>query len=175
MIIFLIGYRCTGKTSVGKALAEAIGWTAVDADTMLVEENGISIAEIVSSQGWDSFRAKEKDVLKKLCALDKHVIATGGGVILDKDNVRRMNKCGTVIWLKAEPETIKKRIVQDQTTEEFRPSLTSKGLLDEIEEMLSDRNPIYEAAMDYLVDTDNKDIKDICSIIQDRLNKMGIL
>ncbi|MEA3427736.1 MAG: shikimate kinase [Thermodesulfobacteriota bacterium] len=169
MNIFLIGYRCTGKTSVGKSLAWTLGWSFIDADLELVDKYGMTITEIVSKEGWSSFREKEKAVVKRLSVLDKHVVATGGGVILDIENVEQMKKSGTIIWLKAMPETIKERILQDQNTEELRPSLTSKGLVEEIEETLLDRKPLYESAMDFSVDTDNRSIEDICGRIIGKL------
>ena len=169
MNIFLIGYRCTGKTCVGKSLARILGWSFIDADLELVDKHGMTISEIVSKEGWSSFREKEKAIVKRLSVLDKHVVATGGGVILDIENVEQMKKSGTIIWLKAVPETIKERILQDQNTEELRPSLTSKGLVEEIEETLLDRKPLYESAMDFSVDTDNRSIDDICSEIMGKL------
>ena len=169
MNIFLIGYRCTGKTCVGKSLARVLGWSFIDADLELVDKHGMTISEIVSKEGWSSFREKEKAIVKRLSVLDKHVVATGGGVILDIENVEQMKKSGTIIWLKATPETIKERILQDQNTEELRPSLTSKGLVEEIEETLLDRKPLYESAMDFSVDTDNRSIDDICSKIMEKL------
>ncbi len=165
MNIFLIGYRCTGKTCVGKSLAQALGWSFIDADLELVDKHGMTISEIVSKEGWSSFREKEKAIVKRLSILDKHVVATGGGVILDIENVEQMKKSGTIIWLKATPETIKERILQDRNTEELRPSLTSKGLVEEIEETLLDRKPLYESAMAFSVDTDDRSIEDICGRI----------
>ena len=172
MNIYLIGYRCTGKTSVGKSLAKKIGWVFLDADIELVNEHGITISEIVATEGWESFRKKEKDVLKRLSSLDKHVIATGGGAILDEENVINMKKSGISIWLRATPETVKDRILKDETTEDSRPSLTSKGLMEEIEETLIYRKPFYEKAMDFFVDTDNLDIENVCLSIQKKLNDM---
>ena len=175
MNIYLIGYRCTGKSSVGKSLAKILGWSFIDADIELVKEHGMTISEIVATQGWESFRKKEKAVIKKLSSLDKHVIATGGGAILDEENVKNMKKSGVSIWLRANPETVKDRILKDETTEDLRPSLTSKGLMEEIEETLIYRNPFYEKAMDFFVDTDNLDIENVCLIIQKKLNTMDAL
>lgn len=165
MIIFLIGYRCTGKTSVGKALAEKLKLPFVDADMLLVEEYGETISAMVAREGWQPFRDKESLILAKICATGDQVVATGGGVILDKKNVSLMKKSGTSVWLRAAPEIIKKRIVQDEKTEDSRPSLTSKGLLEEIEHTLFERNPLYEDTMDFYVDTDEKKIEEICDII----------
>jgi shikimate kinase len=170
MIIYLIGYRCTGKTSVGKRLAKKFGWPFVDADLALVEKYQTTISEIVSTQGWDSFRDKETDVLKTLSNLDNHVIATGGGVILKKENVECMKKRGVIIWLKANRENIKKRMLEDQNTQDQRPSLTSKKLDDEIKETLLSRNPLYEEAMEFSVDTDDLSVDGVCETIIQRLD-----
>jgi shikimate kinase len=175
MNIYLIGYRCTGKSSVGKSLAKILGWSFLDADVELVKEYKITISEIVATQGWESFRKKEKDVLKRLSSLDKHVIATGGGAILDEENVTNIKKSGISIWLRATPETVKNRILKDETTEDSRPSLTSKGLMEEIEETLIYRNPFYEKAMDFFLDTDNIDIEDVCLAVQNKIHDMGAL
>ena len=173
MNIYLIGYRCTGKSSVGKSLAKKFGWQFLDADIELVKEHGMTISEIVATQGWESFRKKEKNVIKRLSSLDEHVIATGGGAILDEENVRNMKKSGVSIWLRATPETVKNRILKDEITEDSRPSLTSKGLIEEIEETLIYRNPFYEKAMDFYVDTDNIDIENVCLAVQKKLSKTG--
>ena len=170
MNIFLIGYRCTGKTSVGESLATTLRWSFVDADSRLVEEYGMTIKEIVAAQGWESFRKKERAVLKGLCIMDQQVVASGGGVVLNNDNVTDMKKNGVLIWLRATPETIKKRIVQDEKTEDQRPSLTAKGLIEEIEETLLNRNPLYENAMNFFVDTDSLSIDEICSIVVKKIN-----
>ncbi|OEU67916.1 MAG: hypothetical protein BBJ57_12100 [Desulfobacterales bacterium PC51MH44] len=169
MNIFLIGYRCTGKTSVGRALAKSLGRPFFDADAELVEEQGLNISEIVSQQGWDAFREMEKAIIKKVCALDDFVVATGGGVVLNDENVKNMKKSGVLVWLKATPGTIKKRILQDNNTKDFRPALTLKGSVEEIEETLLFRNPYYENAMDFYVDTDYFGIDEVCSAIIKKL------
>ncbi len=169
MIIFLTGYRCTGKTSVGRALAARLKLPFADADFLLVEEYGMSISEMVDKEGWAAFREKESRILAKICRMGDQVVATGGGVILDKKNVSLIKASGICVWLRAGAETIKERIVQDEKTEDSRPSLTNRGLLDEIEDTLSERNPLYEDAMDFSVDTDEKQIEEICGIIIDRL------
>ncbi len=170
MNIYLIGYRCTGKTSVGKLLAERLGWHFIDADSALVEKYQMTIADMVSSQGWDSFREKEALILKKLSVRNKQVVATGGGVILKDENVDCMKKSGITVWLRATHETIKERMLGDQNTADQRPSLTSKALDDEICETLSSRKALYDGAMNFFVDTDNVLIEAICDTIIGELN-----
>lgn len=165
MNIYLTGYRCTGKTTVGERLGKLLGWQTVDADRMLVETAGISIADIVANQGWDAFREMEKAVITRIGRLDRHVVATGGGAVLIPDNVACMKATGLVIWLKARPETIHDRLASDDKTSGQRPSLTESGLFAEIEDVLRFRTPLYESAMDVYIDTDGKDVTEICQII----------
>jgi len=173
--IFLIGYRCTGKTSVGKTLAAAIGWGFIDADAELVKDCGLTINAIVEKHGWPFFREKERVVIKKVCALGMHVVATGGGAVLASENVTFMKKNGVAIWLRATPETIRKRILCDKNTKDLRPALTSKGLIEEIKDVLARRNPYYQTAMDFFVDTDGIGIDEVCGCVLGELTEMGIV
>lgn len=171
MNIYLIGYRCTGKTSVGKTLAEMTDMLFFDTDLDLVKEEGMDISEIIELSGWDVFRNMEKTIIKKVCSKTGFVVATGGGAVLDKENVDLMKSSGTLIWLRASTETIKKRMFKDPATKDFRPPLTSKGSIDEIEETVTSRNPYYKEAMDFYVDTDSKSISEICDSIIKELNR----
>ena len=165
MNIFLIGYRCTGKTSVGNALSIKLGLTFVDADERLMENESKTIAEMVSERGWDYFRQLEKEIIKSICALDGQVIATGGGAILDPDNVAATKNRGRLIWLRAEPETIRKRMLKDDLTADQRPALTTQGAANEIASTLKDRTPYYQTAMDFSIDTDGRSVENICEMI----------
>ena len=160
--IYLIGYRCTGKSVVGRALADALGRPFIDADDEMVRTHGMTIQHIVRAQGWEGFRKKEAHVLERISSLQGHVIATGGGVVLSPDNVSRMKQSGTVVWLRATPETIRQRLDGDTKTEQLRPSLTSKGVEDEVEEVLKHREPLYADAAHYAIDTDDNDVETIC-------------
>jgi len=167
--LFLIGYRCTGKSSVGRSLSEKLGRQFIDTDSLLVIEQQISINEIVGAHGWEGFRQMEHTVLKKVCTADEQVVATGGGIVLNEDNVMLMQKSGRIIWLKATPETIKTRMLQDKDTQAFRPALTLDDSISEIEETLSAREHLYKSATDQFVDTDDLTNRAITDIIIDRL------
>ena len=163
-LLFLIGYRATGKTSVGKKLAEAIKWNFVDTDTLIVEKNGKSIKNIVDEKGWDYFRKEEAMVLKEVCSLKNSVVATGGGVVLLKENVDIMKKNGLIILLKAKFETIKSRIEKDDTSNQNRPPLKQALALDlEIKETLKKREPIYKSLSDISFSTDDLSVSEIVS------------
>jgi len=161
MNLFLIGYRCTGKTTVGKSVAEIINWSFVDADSMLVKDCGINIKDIVDTEGWESFRHKESSMLKQICMKKRQVVSTGGGVVLDADNVRTMQACGIIIGLGATAQTIRQRMLQDINTANFRPALTGKGLIEEIKDVLSKRTPCYESASDFFIHTDGIPVAEI--------------
>ncbi len=165
MNIFLIGYRGSGKTAVGNSLSDIIEWPFIDTDFKVVEEEGMTISEIVDKKGWDYFREKESAVLKKVCAQDKQIVATGGGVILNEENVINMKNNGKIVWLKVNFATVKNRILIDSKTKDFRPSLTAKELDEEIKETLLLRKPYYEKAMDFYIDTDNLDIDGVCKAV----------
>ena len=171
MNLFLIGYRCTGKTTIAQAVAQAIDWSFVDADTRLVRECGKPIKEIVDTEGWEAFRRMERSTLKQICTKDRQVVATGGGVVLDKANIKAMKTSGMVVWLGASAGTIQKRMLQDKNTGNFRPALTDKGRIEEIEDMLLKRKPYYESASDFSIHTDDVPLSEITQTIIEKLNE----
>ncbi len=163
MNIVLIGYRGTGKSSVGKLLAERSGRTLVSTDAEVVRRAGRSIPEIVAQHGWDHFRDLETDVCRDLAGKTDLIIDTGGGAILRKDNVDRLKAGGVLVWLTAEVPTISRRIGGDTQ----RPSLTgAKSFVEEIEEVLRARTPIYRAAADHVIETDGKTVEEIADAVQ---------
>jgi len=165
MNIILIGYRCSGKTSVGKRLARELAWEFVDTDDWLMEKAGRSVRNIVEGDGWEGFRQMEKDAILAVCGRKNAVIATGGGAVLDPANVAAMEKSGRVVWLKVSPQIVRQRMIRDENTDDLRPALTSKGLYDEIVDVLKERAPLYEQAMDISIDTDDKGIEEIVDLI----------
>jgi len=172
--IFLVGYRCTGKTSVGLLLAKKTGWPFVDTDSEVASLYHMPISEIIRTHGWDSFRDVEHRVIQRTCADDRQIVATGGGAVLDPKNIEEMKRTGVTIWLKARPETIKKRLLADTGSNDLRPALTPKGTIEEVEEILFSRTRYYEAAKDFTIDTDGRGTDDVCRLILDRLAEYGL-
>jgi shikimate kinase len=162
MNIVLIGYRGTGKSSVGQLLAERLGRRLVSTDADVVRRAGRSIPEIVAQSGWDHFRDLESDVCRELAGQDGLVIDTGGGAVLRQQNVAALKTNGRLVWLRAEVPTIVARIGGDNQ----RPSLTgTKSFTDEVEDVLRERTPIYAAAADRTVATDGRSIADLAEAI----------
>jgi shikimate kinase len=168
--IYLIGYRCTGKTTLGKALARKLDRPFIDMDDAVVMDTGCSIRQMVARNGWPFFRAEEKKMLQAIAGKDHYVVGTGGGVVQDADNIAVMRASGSVVWLRCRPETISRLMAKDQRSADYRPALTDKGLLEEIQETLATREPLYRAAMDVDVETDDFDIHRLCQEIIEKLN-----
>jgi shikimate kinase len=162
MNIVLIGYRGTGKSTVGRLLAARLGRELVSTDAEIVKRAQRTIPEIVAQQGWDYFRDLESDVCKEFAGRDQLVIDTGGGAILRAKNVEALKKNGTVFWLTASIETITKRIGGDNQ----RPSLTgTKSFVDEIQDVLQERTPKYQAAADHILVTDDRSINQLIETV----------
>lgn len=162
MNIVLIGYRGTGKSTIGKVLAARLGWPLVSTDAEIVRRAGRSVPEIVAQHGWEYFRDLESTVCRELSAQDRLIIDTGGGAILRQENVAYLKKNGTLFWLTASIETIASRIGRDTQ----RPSLTgTKSFVEEIEEVLTVRTPKYRDAADHIVPTDGCTINQVVETI----------
>ena len=165
MNIILIGYRGTGKSSVGKGLAEKLQLPFYDTDDLVEAAGGHSIREIVAESGWPFFRELEKKVVRELAGRPEGVVATGGGAVMDKGNADILKKMGTLIWLVADAETIAERILNDSHSSEKRPALTAKDVCRETEDILKERTPVYSRLADFSVDTEGKCVDEIVSEI----------
>ncbi|MEQ5400999.1 shikimate kinase AroL [Providencia rettgeri] len=149
-MFYIIGPRGSGKTTIGKKFAESKGYQFVDTDKLILEKAGKSIAEIVEQHGWDYFRQLETDVLKSITQSDM-IVSTGGGLVLAEENQQIMRNSGTVIYLNTHPEVLAKRLAAEPQADQ-RPSLTGKSLVEEIEEVMQQREPIYRATAHHIID-----------------------
>lgn len=175
MNIVLIGYRCAGKTVVGKRLASRMERRFVDTDDLIESEKG-QISDIVKSHGWDYFRALEKRMIERVSKEDNLVIALGGGAVLDPDNIVHLERNGLIIWLKADREVLRKRMDQDPRTIVSRPTLTGKGAIEELEEMIAYRDPFYDKASKIQLDTSALNaeavVESILTVLQERMGRI---
>jgi shikimate kinase len=171
MNIVLIGYRCSGKTVVGKILASELGKAFLDTDALIEERSGRSIETMISTKGWDPFRETEKRLVEEVSRKNNLVIATGGGIVMEEENVKNLKQNGWVVWLKGKPEVLKERMAKEQGSGRVRPSLTGVDPLEEIREVLNAREPFYERAGDLVVDTSTLSIRDAADLIIENLPK----
>lgn len=160
--IVLIGYMGCGKSTVGRKAAKALGYTFLDTDSLIEKEEGMTIAKLFEEKGEDYFRNKETEVIKRLIDGEKgNIVATGGGLPMKEENRPLLTELGTVIYLKAENETLVKRLSNDKV----RPLLKNVNLQEKIETMLAIRGPVYEACADVVLQADKMSFYEIiCQI-----------
>jgi shikimate kinase len=153
--IVLTGFRATGKSTVGKIVAEQLGYTFLDTDIELCRQLGASVAEIVAFHGWPFFRQAEAELLHRLSFQTHQVIATGGGAIEHQQQWRLLRRESFVVWLDADVATIQARITSDPLSAAQRPALPTacKTLEDEIVLLLQRRAPLYASGSDVRFDT----------------------
>jgi shikimate kinase len=172
-LLFLIGYRGTGKTTLGRPLAERLGWDFVDADVFLEAKYRKTIRVMFADEGEAAFRDKESTVLRELCNAERCVIATGGGIILREENRRLLRESGLVVWLMADVPTIAERMEADPTSAERRPNLTIGGTV-EIEDALRIREPLYRQCADLEIATTGRSPEALIEAILTRWNSSNI-
>jgi shikimate kinase len=161
MLLTLIGYRATGKTTLARLLADRMGCDWIDADVEIECRAGKSIARIFAQDGEPAFRDLEARVIADLCRRRQLILAAGGGAPLRPESREAMRAGGKVVWLKAPPTTIHARMSGDQTTAARRPNLTNQGGLEEIVQVLTRREPIYRQTAHLEVDTEGKNPAEI--------------
>ena len=169
MNIYLIGYRCTGKTTIGKILADRLHHDFLDMAQTIEQQTGASISKLVHTHGWAYFRQIEKEILLKTREMKDTVVSTGGGIVTDPENLIFLNKNGYTIWLDADMETILSRLNSDPSTCSSRPSLTDKNLIQETEELLDLRRPLYAEAAHLKIETGLHTPREIVTLIERRL------
>lgn len=153
-VITLVGYRGTGKTTVAAALAARLGCEWVDADVVLEERVGTSIAALVRERGETTFRDEESIILAELLASCAGVLATGGGAVLRPLNRERLRAHGRpIVWLTASCAVIRRRLAADPHTASRRPALAGADPLDEIDSTVAHRAPLYREVADAMIDT----------------------
>ncbi len=163
--IVLIGMMGAGKTSVGRALAERLGYPYLDSDEQVERNTGRTVPEILETDGEDAFRAEEKKALAEAVASDGPlVVSVAGGAVLDPDNRRELRKAGAVIWLRAEVATLVDRVGEG----EGRPLLAS-DVEGNLRRLYEQRRPIYDELADVIVDVDHLGASEIVDRIVSEL------
>ena len=164
--IALIGFMGTGKTAVGKALAEKLGRSFIELDSLIEQKAGMSIPEIFQQDGEIAFRELEIEVTNEVSKDKNLVIACGGGIVLNKVNIERLRKSARMVYLTASPGVILKRVANEEGQ---RPLLEVDNPTLTIREMLSFRKPFYERAADIKIDTSKLDINAVSEQIISKL------
>lgn len=171
MNVVLIGYRGTGKTTVARLLADRLGLTAVDADDLIERAAGCTIREIFERGGEVEFRRIEESVLAETAHSDGIVLAAGGGAVLRETNRTVLRGLGSVVWLTADVETILARTQGDEITAARRPNLTVTGGREEVERLLIEREPLYRACGDFVIDTTGQSPREVADQIERHLRE----
>ncbi|MFC1843840.1 shikimate kinase [Thermodesulfobacteriota bacterium] len=169
--VILTGYRATGKTSIGKILADLLGFDFIDTDLAIEKRQGESIAELVGRGGWDLFRRHEEEMLLDLAKRKHIVIATGGGSVMHENAWKKLRKNALSVWLTADIKTICQRLAADNCTDDQRLPLTEMGTTDEISMVLNERWPLYKKSSDLTINTEGKNPEEVAEIIATECKK----
>lgn len=158
MHVYLIGYRGSGKTTVGKMVAQRLGWRFWDTDESIEAEAGRTIAEIFKNDGESKFRELEQVAIERIGELssDPAVVALGGGAVLKEENRCVLVATGHRVWLSGSPKQLYERISSDERSTSMRPNLTDSGGYAEVEAVLAEREPIYRGLASLNINTDGK-------------------
>lgn len=168
--LFLVGLRGSGKSTVGRKAAQALGRTFVDTDELIEAKAGTTIAEYVAANGWDAFRQLESQVLEAVCARSGQLVATGGGIVLSQANRDRLESCGKVFYLLASLKTLQARLQADPGADQ-RPALTNLPANDEMRQMLVERDPLYMQVADFILPAELP----VDELVQDMADKVKLL
>jgi shikimate kinase len=166
--IALIGFMGSGKTAVGRILAEKLNKRFVELDGLIEQKAGKSIPQIFAQDGETAFRQLEIELTKEVAESKNQVIACGGGIVLNKINIDRLKDEAVIVYLTASPAVILKRTSADKNE---RPLLLSSNKTVTIGELLRFRKPFYERAADITIDTSKLDTNTVADEIIARLKR----
>lgn len=164
--IVIIGFRATGKSTIGKMLAEQLDWTYISTDKLVEDRANKSIADIVKDSGWEKFRDMEHKVILSASELTETVIDCGGGVVEDHSNMNYLKSESLIIWIDAKINDILNRISEDR---HVRPLLTQDDMESDIKINYKDRQPLYEKYGDFCFSSSESSPEEICRLIQKQL------
>jgi len=166
--IALIGFMGAGKSAVGRALAAKLDMEFVDLDSLIEKKAGRSIAEIFARDGEAAFRSMEAETTAQVAGKEKKVIACGGGIVLEQNNIDIIKKSSIIVYLAAEPAVLLRRVLNGK---ERRPLLEVADPAAAIDGLLKYRRPLYEKAADIIIDTSQLDIAGAAGKINEELVK----
>lgn len=158
--IVLCGFMGSGKSTVGKLLCEKTGMRLIDTDTYIEQKEGMTISDIFAQKGEEYFRSAELEVCKELSGMKNCIISTGGGTLLKECNVKEIKKGGIVYFLDVSPSAVLSRLQFDTT----RPLLQREDKEQAVNDLLSQRMPLYKKAADHIINAEETPLK-ICAKI----------
>mgnify|MGYP001302773205 CR=1 FL=1 len=161
MRLALVGLPGCGKSTIGRQLAHRLALSYVDSDTEIEAELGMPIRAYFEKHGEAAFRDVEQAVLRQLCERDDLVLATGGGAVLRPDNRKVLKHACTVVYLRASPEDLWRRLRHDTK----RPLLQVPDGLARLQSLAREREPLYQEIADVVVDTGRPSVRNITNII----------
>ncbi len=166
--IAIIGFMGSGKSSTGRLLARLTGKTLRDTDSLIIKKTGKSVNRIFTEEGEPAFRRLESQVISQVAREEGSVIACGGGVVLDEDNMLILKKRAWVVYLRASAGSILKRLSSGRNR---RPLLRGADRASTVRSLLEYRKPIYEKWADIIIDTDGRNTGDIAAEILTRIRQ----
>ncbi|MEJ8837941.1 shikimate kinase [Ramlibacter sp. AN1133] len=169
MTITLVGMPGSGKTTVGRQLARRLGLPFFDSDHVIEERLGCSIREYFAREGEAAFRDLEQQVLAQLAQGPAAVIATGGGAVLREANRECLRAAGPVVYLRSTPEELYRRLRHDTT----RPLLQVADPLARLRELYAQRDPLYQQAAHYRIETGRPSVPRLVNMILMQLELDG--
>ena len=169
--IFLIGPMGAGKTTVGRLLAQKLSLTFIDSDHEIEDHTGVDIPLIFEKEGEEGFRRREADIINELCQRKNIVLATGGGAVIKEENRKNLINHGLVIYLQADIKHLLHRTRKDRN----RPLLQGPNPEQKLREIMQQREPLYQQAADYVIDTGKYSVQAIINQILELQKKQNLL
>ena len=165
--IFLVGPMGAGKSTIGRQLAQSLGYEFQDSDHEIQRRTGVDIATIFEFEGEEGFRNRERTVIEELAQQDNIVLATGGGAVMVAENRQQLAARGLVIYLHCSPEQQYSRTARDRS----RPLLDTDDPQQRLKDLMAEREPVYRQVADMVVSTERRGTSSVVKEIRRRLEE----
>ena len=160
MNIAVIGFRGTGKSTISRLLSRRFDKKLISTDEEIEKKARMGIDKYVKKFGWERFREIETEVVEYISDFDECVFDTGGGIVMRNENIKNLKKGSLIVLLTADIKTLTERLKKSK-----RPALTKKDYLEEIKDVLQEREQRYKNAADYTIDTSRLNPEEACDLI----------